>query len=99
MVFNINTATVAGSAAAETGISAEVGAAAAGASAPLLMVMPMGADLDSITFAAALNAAGAAYIASAGEHAASRGMFAGAQGLSAATSAVTEVIRDAELSI
>jgi hypothetical protein len=99
MVFNVNTATVGASAAAETGISAEVGAAAAAAAAPLLTVMPMGADLDSIEFAVALNAAGAAYVASAGEHMANRGMFAGAQSLSAATSAVTEVIRDTELSI
>ena len=59
----------------------------------------MGLDLDSIEFAAALNAAGAAYIAAAGEHMASRGMFAGQQGLSAVTSAVTEVIRDTELSL
>jgi hypothetical protein len=99
MVFNVNSATVAGSAAAETGISAQIGAAAGGAAAPLLAVMPMGADLDSIQFAAALNAAGAAYVAAAGEHTANRGMFAGAQGLSAVTSAVTEVMRDAALAI
>ena len=99
MVFNVNTATVGASAAAEAGISAEVGASAAAAAAPLLAVMPMGADLDSIEFAAALNAAGEAYLASAGEHMANRGMFAGAQGLSAVTSAVTEAIRDTELAI
>lgn len=99
MVFNVNTATVAASAAAETGVSTEVGAAAAAASAPLLTVMPMGADLDSIEFAAALNAAGAAYVAAAGEHMANRGMFAGAQSLTAATSAATEAIRDIELAL
>ncbi len=99
MVFNINTATVGASAAAESGIGAEVGASAAAASAALLTVMPMGADLDSIEFAAAMNAAGAAYVASAGEHMANRGMFAGAQSLSAATSAVTEAIRDTELAL
>jgi hypothetical protein len=99
MVFNVDTATVGASAAAETGISAEVGAAAAAAAAPLLTVLPMGADLDSIEFAAALNAAGAAYLASAGEHMVNRGMFAGAQSLTAATSAATEAIRDTELTI
>ena len=99
MLFNVNTATVGTSAAAETGIGAEVGASAAAAAAPLLTVMPMGADLDSVQVAAALNAAGAAYLAAAGEHTANRGMFAGAQGLSAVTSAVTEAIRDTELSL
>jgi len=99
MVFNIDTATVAASAAAETGISAEVGAAAAAAATPLLTALPMGADLDSIAFAAALNAAGATYVACAGEHMVNRGMFAGAKSLTAATSAVTEAIRDTELTI
>lgn len=99
MVLNINTATVGVSAATEAGIGVEIGATAAAAATPLMAVLPMGADLDSVAFAAALNAAGAAYVAAAGEHTANRGMFAGAQGLTAVTAAATEVIRDAQLAL
>lgn len=99
MVMNISPATVGASAATEAGIGAEVGASTAAAATPLMAVMPMGADLDSIEFAAALNAAGAAYVATASEHAANRGMFAGAQGLAAATAVATEAIRDAQLAL
>ena len=65
MVLNVSAAAVGTSAATENGISAEMGAATAAASEALVGVMPMGADLDSVEFAAALNAAGAAYIGTA----------------------------------
>ena len=99
MVLNVNAATVSTSAASETGISAEMGAATSAASAALVGVLPMGADLDSAQFAAALNAAGASYIGTATEHLANRGMFAGAQDLAAATYTATDVINNAALGL
>lgn len=99
MVLNVNAATVGASAAAEGGVAVEVGAATAATSAALTAVVPMGADLDSVQFAAALNAAGAAYIGAAGEHAANRGMFAGAQSLAAATYTATDAINNASLAL
>lgn len=92
MVLNVNSAAVSASAATEGAVSAEIAGAAATAAAALTTVMPMGADLDSIEFAAALNAAGAAYLGTAGEHLANRGMFAAAQDLAAATYTVTDGI-------
>lgn len=99
MVLNINAATIGTSAATEGVVSAELAAATAGAAAALTTVMPMGLDLDSIQFAAALNAAGAAYIGTAGEHLANRGMFAGAQDLAAATYTVTDAIHNTALAL
>ena len=99
MVLNVSAAAVGTSAATENGISAEMGAATAAASEALVGVMPMGADLDSVEFAAALNAAGAAYIGTASEHLANRGMFAGAQNLAAVTYTATDVISDTALGL
>ena len=99
MVMNLDAAAVGTSAATETGISAEMGAATSAASEALVGVMPMGADLDSAEFAAALNAAGASYIGTATEHLANRGMFAGAQDLAAATYTATDVINNAALGL
>lgn len=99
MVLNVNSATVAASAAAEGGISAEIASATAAAAAALTTVMPMGADLDSVEFAAALNAAGATYIGTAGEHLANRGMFAGSQDLAAVTYTVTDAINNTALAL
>jgi hypothetical protein len=99
MVLNVNAASVSTSAASETGISAEMGAATSAASEALLGVLPMGADLDSAQFAAALNAAGASYIGTATEHLANRGMFAGAQDLAAVTYTATDVLNNAALGL
>lgn len=99
MMLNVNAATVAASASTEGAVSAEIAAATAAAAAALTAVMPMGADLDSIEFAAALNAAGASYIGTAGEHLANRGMFAGAQDLAAATYTVTDAINNTALAL
>lgn len=99
MVLNVNSATVGVSAATEGTVAAEIGAASAAASAALTTVMPMGADLDSIQFAAALNAAGASYIGAASEHAANRGAFGGAQDLAAATYAATDAINNTALAL
>ncbi|WP_445167655.1 PE domain-containing protein [Mycolicibacterium sp. Dal123E01] len=94
MVMNIGAASVATSAMTENGLSAEMGAATSAASAALVSVLPMGADMDSAEFAAAMNAAGASYIGTASEHMANRGMFAGSQDLAAATYTATDVINN-----
>lgn len=99
MVLNVNAATVSASGAAEGTVSAEIAAAAASVAAALTAVLPMGADLDSVAFAAALNAAGATCIGTAAEHAANRGMFAGSQQLAAATYSVTDAINDTALGL
>ncbi|MFN8071554.1 MAG: PE domain-containing protein [Mycobacterium sp.] len=99
MVLNVDPATVGASAATEEGISAAIAASSSAAAAALTTVMPMGADLDSAAFAAALNAAGASYVGAAGEHFANRSEFAGAQTLAAATYTATEAIRDTALSL
>lgn len=99
MVLNVNAATVAASAAVESGVGAELGAATAAASEALVGVMPMGADLDSLEFAAALNAAGASYIGTASEHMANRGLFAGAQSVAAVTYTATDVINNTALAL
>ena len=99
MVLNVNAASVSTSATTETGISAEMGAATSAASEALVGALPMGADLDSAEFAAALNAAGASYIGTATEHLANRGMFAGAQDMAAATYTATDVLNNAALGL
>jgi hypothetical protein len=99
MIFNVNAATVGASAAAEGGVATELGAATAVAATALTAVMPMGADLDSVQFAAALNAAGASYIGAAGEHMSNRGMFAGSQNLAAATYTATDAINNTALAL
>lgn len=78
------------SAAAEAGISEEMAATTAAGSAALTGVMPMATDADSIEFAAALNAAGAAYLGTAAEHVGQRTAFSGAQGLASAATVAAE---------
>ena len=99
MILNVNAAVVSASAATETGIGAQMGVTTAVVAEALIGVMPMGADLDSVQFAAALNAVGACYIGAAVEHLASRGLFAEAQNLAAATYTATEVINNATLAL
>lgn len=99
MTLNVNSATVATSAATETGISAEIAAATSVAAVALTAVLPMGADLDSIAFAAALNAAGAAYLGTATEHLTRRGMFAGSQDLAAVTYTAADVAGNTALAL
>ncbi|OSC40289.1 PE domain-containing protein [Mycobacterium decipiens] len=98
-LFDIDPGAVDVSAAAETGISEEMAATTAAGAAALTGVLPMAPDADSAEFAAALNAAGAAYLASAAEHVGQRVAFAGAQGLAAATSVATEGLRAANLGL
>src|SRR3984957_9876819 len=74
----------------EGGISEEMAATTAAGAAALTGVMPMAPDVDSVEFAAALNAAGAAYLATATEHAGQRSAFSGAQGLASTTTTVVD---------
>jgi hypothetical protein len=83
------------SSAAESGISEEMAATTAAGAAALTGVMPMAPDADSAEFAAALNATGAAYLTTAGEHVGQRAAFSGAQGLASATGVATEAARAA----
>lgn len=99
MVLKVDSATVAASGAAEEGISAGIAATTSATAAALTAVLPMGADVDSIALAAALNAAGAAYVGVAGEHVANRSLFAGAQNLAAATYTATEAVRNTALAL
>ncbi len=78
------------SAAAEAGISEGMAATTSAGAAALTGVVPMAADADSIEFAAALNAAGSAYLGTAAEHVGQRVAFAGAQGLSSVTTVAAE---------
>ncbi len=78
------------SSAAEAGISEEMAATTAAGAAALTGVIPMAPDADSIEFAAALNAAGAAYLAAAAEHVGQREAFSAGQGLSAGTAVSVE---------
>ncbi|HPY24253.1 MAG TPA: PE domain-containing protein [Mycobacterium sp.] len=99
MVLNVSAGTIGASAATEGAIAAGLAASTSAASAALIGVMPMGADLDSLQFAAALNAAGASYIGSSSEHCANRNLFAGAQSVAAATYTATDVINNAALAL
>lgn len=99
MRLNVNSATIGVSAATESGIGAGLAAATSAAAAMLTSALPMGADLDSAQFAAALNAAGAVYVGTAGGHLANREMFAGAQNIAAATYTVTDAINNTALSL
>ncbi|OBK23828.1 hypothetical protein A5634_04945 [Mycobacterium asiaticum] len=78
------------SAAAEAGISEEMAATTAAGAAALTGVIPMASDADSIEFAAALNAVGAAYLGTAAEHVGQRVAFSGGQGLASAAAVAAE---------
>jgi hypothetical protein len=98
-MLNVSSTVVGQSAATETGISAEMQAASAAAAVALTGVVPMGADADSVEFAAALAAAGAAYLGTAAEHSGQRDMFAGGQSLAGATYAVTDAMNNTILAL
>lgn len=83
------------SSAAEAGISEEMAATTAAGSAALTGVMPMAPDEDSAQFAAALNAAGAAYLAAAAEHVGQRVDYSGAQSLASSTATAVEAVSTA----
>ncbi|OBA77002.1 PE family protein [Mycobacterium sp. 1554424.7] len=99
MVFAMEPVAVGAAAAAQAELAAQTGASAAAGSPTLLGVMPMGADADSVAFAAALAAVGAAYVAAAGEHAAQRGLFSDAQSLAETTTVASEATRAAAMTL
>lgn len=99
MILDVNAAAIGVSAATESGISAEMGTATAVAAGALTAVLPMGADLDSLEFAAVLNAVGASYIGTASEHVVTRNEFAGAEDVAAGTYVATDVINNASLAL
>lgn len=76
----------------EGGISASMAASASAASAALLGATPMGADADSVQFAVALNAAGAAYLGTTAEHAGQRTMYSATQSLTSTTYQAVDAI-------
>ena len=81
----------------EAGISAEMSATSAAGAAALTGVVPMATDADSVEFAEALNATGAAYLATAADHVGQRAAFAGAQTLASGTYAAMNGIHGAAL--
>ncbi len=88
MTFNVNPAAVNLSAVTEIAVGTEMAASSAGTSEPLLGNAPMALDLDSLAFANAQSAAGAAYTGVKAEHVAQRLIYAAAQsGASLATEA------------
>ncbi|MGA9360953.1 MAG: PE domain-containing protein [Mycobacterium sp.] len=99
MSWSVQSEAVLGSAAAESAISSETGAAASAAAPVLLGATPMGADADSALFSAALNACGGSYLAVVSEHAAQRGLFAGTQGIASGVYVATEAARTAAIGL
>jgi hypothetical protein len=99
MVFSMEPAVVGASAACESGLAAQVGAGAAAGAPALLAAVAMGSDADSLEFAAALQALGAAYVAAAGEHGLQREMFSAAQSAAAVTTVASEAARAATLAL
>jgi hypothetical protein len=91
-LFSMTPGAVDLSAVAEAGISEEMAATTAAGAAALTGVLPMAADADSVEFAASLNAAGAAYLATSTEHVGQRAGFAGAQGIASVTTTAVEMI-------
>ena len=87
------------SAAAEAGISEQMAATTAAGAAALTGVIPMATDADSIEFAAALNAAGAAYLATAAEHVGQRAAFSGAQSLASGATVAAEAANAAAVGL
>jgi len=85
------------SSAAEAGIGEEMAATTSAGGAALTGVIPMAADADSAQFAAALNAAGAEYLAMAAEHVGQRAAYSGAQGLAGVTAPAVDAINGLKL--
>lgn len=85
------------SSATESAIGAEMAATTAAGAAALTAVTPMAADLDSAEFAQALNATGAAYLATMTEHVEQRTAFGGAQSVASGTYAAMDAIHGTAL--
>ncbi|OBH21192.1 PE domain-containing protein [Mycolicibacter sinensis] len=99
MTFSMQPAVVAASANAESGLASVMGAGTAAGAPGLLGAIPMGADADSVEFAAVLDALGAAFLAAAAEHGISREMFAASQSTAVAATVVSEAARAAAVAL
>ena len=99
MVFGMVPAVVAGASGVQSGLAGEMGAGASAVAPALLGVTHMGGDVDSLVFAEALRALGAAHLGMTSEHAVARGLFSGAQSLAAVTAVATEAMRAAAATI
>jgi hypothetical protein len=97
-LLDVNTAAVDSSALTETVLSGEMAARTATGSAALGGVVPLASDADSAAFAAALNAAGTAYLGVATDHVGQRTAFAGNQGLSSISYLLNELASAANFS-
>jgi PE family len=92
-MWSVQPEAVLASSGAESAISAETEAVASAAAPVLLGTTPMGNDLDSAAFSAALNACGGSYLGVVAEHAAQRGAYAESQSISSAVYVATEAAR------
>jgi PE family len=95
--FGVIPAAVNSSSATESGVGAEMAATTAAAAAALTGVTPMAPDADSLSFAQALNATGAAYLATMADHVHQRTSFAGAQSLASTTYEAMDAIHGTAL--
>lgn len=99
MTFSMEPAGVAASAGCESGLASVVGVGTAASAPGLLGAVPMGADADSLEFAAALDALGAAFVAAATEHGISREMFSASQSAAVALTVASEAARAAAVAL
>lgn len=97
-LLDVSTAAVDMSALTETILSGEMAASTAAGSVALTGVIPLAADADSVAFAAALSAAGAAYLGASAEHVGQRVSFAGGQSVSSISYLLNELASAANLS-
>ncbi|HEY9304542.1 MAG TPA: PE family protein [Mycobacterium sp.] len=95
--LNVDPAAVGLSSITESVISGEMAAGTAAGSAALVGTVPMVPSADDAAFTAALNGAGATYLASASQHVGERMAFAGAQNISALTYVLNEVLSSASI--
>lgn len=95
--FGVVPAAVDVSSLTESGIGAQMAATTGAGAAALTGVVPMATDADSAEFAQALNAAGAAYLATITDHVGQRTAFAGAQSLASGTYTAMDAIHGTAL--
>jgi hypothetical protein len=98
-ILDVDTAAVNLSSLAESVISGEMAAATAAGAGPITGTVPMAAATDPAEFAAALNAAGAAYLGAAAQHVGQRVAFAGAQNLASIGYLLNELLNAAALTV
>jgi hypothetical protein len=98
-ILDVNPVAVNLSALTQMVISGEMAASTAAGAEALTGTTPMAPATDPAEFAAALNAAGVAYLGAAGEHVGQRSAYAGAQDLASISYVVNEALSAAALTI